>query len=515
MKKRKAGKAFLCAMVLLALITAGSAAVLADGNGPVPEYKTIEEMAGMRFAYVKGSVYDKYVNSRIDNTTTMFYPSLSDCIAALEANKIDGVVQRSYALQLAVNRRGGTVAMLPQTLSDMEEEYFFRYGDDRLKLFNAAIAKLMDDGTIAGLTEKWASADDFVKVLPKQDWDAPNGTLKFVTTGTLEPFSYAGPNGTATGFDVDLALLICREMGYRLETEMVGMDSIMAAVQSGKADFGGTLTYTEERAKSVAFSDSVMPVSVSVVVRAKEGAAVASAAGERPGFFTRLSQSFHKTFVVENRWLLIVRGLGTTVLISACAGIIGLLLGFLSVTMRWSGNRVLVKITEGYHAILGSVPIVVVLMVFYYVFFGSLDISGELVAIIAFALAFGTNSGSTMWTGVKGIDKVQQESGLALGYTRSQTFRKIIFPQAIRQCLAQLMAQFVSLIKDTSIVGYIAVMDLTRAGDLIRARTLDAFFPLFAIAAVYFVVCRILFRIIRLLTGRIETRKRTVKGVVL
>ena len=69
------------------------------------------------------------------------------------------------------------------------------------------------------------------------------------------------------GFDVDLALLICREMGYRLETEMVGMDSIMAAVQSGKADFGGTLTYTEERAKSVAFSDSVMPVSVSFAIK--------------------------------------------------------------------------------------------------------------------------------------------------------------------------------------------------------------------------------------------------------
>lgn len=96
---------------LLCLITPVLPFVFAGTDAPVPVYKTIEEMSGMCFAYVKGSVYDKYVESRIDGTTTMFYPSLSDCIAAVEAGKVYGAVQRSYALQLAVNRRGGTVAM--------------------------------------------------------------------------------------------------------------------------------------------------------------------------------------------------------------------------------------------------------------------------------------------------------------------------------------------------------------------------------------------------------------------
>lgn len=109
------GRILLCLATLLCLTAVLlPAAPAEEAQKPAPVYRTIEEMAGMRFAYVKGSVYDKYVESRIEGTTTMFFPSLADCIAALESNKVDGVVQRSYALELAVNRRGGTVAMLPR-----------------------------------------------------------------------------------------------------------------------------------------------------------------------------------------------------------------------------------------------------------------------------------------------------------------------------------------------------------------------------------------------------------------
>lgn len=509
-------KRSLFLIALLCLSAGLSFAVAAEDDAPEPIYQTAEEMAGMRFAYVKGSVYDKYVNSRVEGATEYFYPSLSDCVAAVEAGKVDGAVQRSYALQLAVNRRGGTVAMLPETLSDMEEEYFFRHGDPRLEPFNAAIAKLMADGTIAELTEKWASADDSIKTLPRQDWEAPNGTLKFVTTGTLEPFSYAGPMGAPIGFDVDLALRICKEMGYRLETEMIGMDGIVAAVQSGKADFGGTLTYTAERAKAVDFSDSVMPISVSIVVKArKKGTPAAADAAGSQSFWQRISNSFYKTFVVENRWQLILRGLGTTLFIGLCAGALGLLIGFVTVLLSRTGKAVPRAIVTGYHAVIGGVPIVVVLMVFYYIVFNSRGISGVAVAILAFALAFGANAGATMSTAIRGIDAVQEESGLALGYTRRQTFRKIVFPQALEQCLSQLMGQFVSLVKDTSVVGFIAVLDLTRAGDLIRARTMEAFFPLLAIALIYFIVCRVLHMIIKIVMNRIENRPRTIKEIKL
>ena len=120
-----------------------------------------------------------------------------------------------------------------------------------------------------------------------------------------------------------------------------------------------------------------------------------------------------------------------------------------------------------------------------------------------------------MWTAVGGIDTIQEETGLALGYTSRQVFSKIIFPQARQQFTPQLMGQFVSLVKDTAIVGYISVLDLTRASDLIRARTMDAFFPLVATAIIYFLFCLLLAWLLRKIAARFDTANhpREIQGV--
>ncbi len=465
-----------------------------------PAYNKLDELAGKRFAYVNGSVYNQSVQKRIDGTTEDFYPSLSECVAAVEAGKADGAVQLSYCCQLAVNRRPGTVALLPDPVADVSEGFFFPHGSELTAQFNDIIKKLSEDGTLAKLEEKWVAADESGKTLPEQDWDAPNGTLKFATSGVIEPFSYVGEGGQPKGYDVELALMIAKEMGYHLEVTTIPMDSIFAAVDTGKADFGGTLTETPERASVCDFSEPVMPTTISVIVKSEE----ASSSG---GFMEKISDSFRKTFLEEDRWMLILKGLGTTVLISVLAGVLGLLLGFGTVIARRSGVRWVGKLVDGYQTLMGGIPIVVVLMLLYYVVFGSVDIAGEIVAIISFALAFGSTSGSTMWTAVNGIDSIQEESGLALGYTHWQVFTKIIFPQARQRFTPQLMGQFISLVKDTAIVGYIAVQDLTRAGDLIRARTMDAFFPLVSTAIIYFLICLLLGRLLRRVAARIDDTK--------
>ena len=116
---------------------------------------------------------------------------------------------------------------------------------------------------------------------------------------------------------------------------------------------------------------------------------------------------------------------------------------------------------------------------------------------------------------VTGIDDIQEETGLALGYTRWQVFHKIIFPQARQQFTPQLMGQFISLVKDTAIVGFIAVQDLTRASDLIRARTMDAFFPLISTAIIYFLFCLLLSWVLRKIAARLDiaNRPRKIEGV--
>ena len=497
-------------LVLLAAMAFALALVpaLAYAAEATPVYQTLDELSGKRFAYVNGSVYNQNVQAKLQGTSEDFYPSLSECVAAVEAGKADAAVQLSYCCQLAVNRRPGTVALLPEPVSKVSEGFFFPRGSKLTAEFNNIIERFSQDGTLAKLEEKWVAADESGKTLPEQDWDAPNGTLKFATSGVIEPFSYVGENSTPKGYDVELALFIARELGYRLEVSTIPMDSIFAAVDTGKADFGGTLTQTPERASVCDFSNSVMPTTISVIVKSQE-------ADSPEGFIEGIVSSFNKTFIDENRWMLILSGLGVTVLISVCAGALGLLLGYGTVLARRSGVRWVGKLVDAYQTLMGGIPIVVILMLFYYVVFGSVDIAGEVVAIIAFTLTFGSTAGSTMWTAVEGIDTIQEETGLALGYTRRQVFAKIIFPQARQQFTPQLMGQFVSLVKETAVVGYIAVQDLTRAGDLIRARTMDAFFPLVSTAVIYFLFCLLLAWVLRRIAARIDVtnRPRKIEGV--
>ena len=501
----------LVSLMLLVAVTSACLPAVARADEPKAEpiYQKRDELKGKKFAYVNGSVYNQNVQKAIEGTSEDFYPSLAECVAAVEAGKDDAAVQLSYCCRLAVNRRPGTVALLPEPIAKVSEGFFFPRGSQLTAKFNELIKKFSDEGTLKKLEEKWVAADESGKTLPEQNWDAPNGTLRFVTSGVIEPFSYVGEGGVPKGYDVELALLIAKELGYHLTVSTLPMDSIFAAVDTGKADFGGTLTQTPERASVCDFSDTVMPTTISVIVQSKNGAA------ENSNFFAKLSSSFRKTFIEENRWELILSGLGVTVLISVCSGGLGLLLGYGTVLARRSGVRWIGAVVDGFQALMGGIPLVVVLMVLYYVVFGAINIPGAIVSILAFTLAFGATSGSTMWTAVSGIDNIQEETGLALGYTRKQVFYKIIFPQARQQFTPQIMGQFVSLVKDTAIVGYIAVQDLTRASDLIRARTMDAFFPLISTAIIYFIICRLLAWLLKKIAARIDifNRPRKIEGV--
>ncbi len=498
--------ALIC-VTLGALVSLPTNAQAEDSTSTEPVYQKLDELNGKRFAYVNGSVYDKAIQKKLSDTTSDFYPSLAECVAAVEAKKDSAAVQLSYCCQLAVNRRPGTVTLLPEPVAKVSEGFFFPKGSPLTAKFNELIDRFEKDGTLAKLEKKWVAADESGKTLPQQDWEAPNGTLKFATSGVIEPFSYVGEGGTPKGYDVELALLIARELGYHLETSTIPMDSIFASVDSKKADFGGTLTETPERASVCDFSKTVMPTTISVIVPTKGGEAKAASGS----IIDKISDSFHKTFIEEDRWQLILSGLGVTILISVSAGTLGTLLGFLTVFARRSGVKWIGKVIDGYHALMGGIPLVVILMVLYYVVFGSLNVPGVVVAIIAFTLSFGATSGSTMWTAVSSIDVIQEETGLALGYTRQNVFKKIIFPQAMQQFMPQLTGQFVSMVKDTAIVGYIAVQDLTRASDLIRSRTMDAFFPLIATAIIYFLFCRILAWALRRITKRLDVRNRPRK----
>jgi polar amino acid transport system substrate-binding protein len=166
------------------------------------------------------------------------------------------------------------------------------------------------------------------------------------------------------------------------------------------------------------------------------------------------------------------------------------------------GNRAANTITRICTGLIQGLPVVVILMIFYYIVFATAPVTGTFVSVIAFTLTFASAVYSMIRTGVSAIDKGQTEAAYALGVGKNKTFFRIVLPQAMPYILPQFKGELVSLIKATAIVGYIAVEDLTRTGDIIRSRTYEAFFPLIAVAVLYFLMARILI----FAAGRIETK---------
>lgn len=197
-------------------------------------------------------------------------------------------------------------------------------------------------------------------------------------------------------------------------------------------------------------------------------------------------QNFYNVMIDKDRWMLIPRGLGTTLLIAFCAVLIGSVLGCVFALCKISKNKVLNCISTVYTTIIRGIPMATQLMIFYFVVFSPMGMSNPVVVAI---FAFGINSGAycteIFRAGIQGVDKGQMEAGRSLGLSWSQTLVKIILPQAVRTSLPTYTSEFITLIKETSVASFIAVVDLQRSCDKIRNETYNAWIPLLTCAVIY------------------------------
>ena len=196
-------------------------------------------------------------------------------------------------------------------------------------------------------------------------------------------------------------------------------------------------------------------------------------------------QSIYDTMISGSRWVLMMRGLGITILIAVCAVLIGTVLGCVFALMKISGKKVLKAIADIYTTVIRGIPLATQLMIFYFVVFAPLGLNRLLVAIIAYGINSGAYCTEIFRAGIQGIDIGQTEAGRSLGLSRWQTLYKIVFPQAIKAVLPTYTSEFIVLIKETSVASFIAVMDLTKAGDMIRNVTYNAWIPLLTCAVIY------------------------------
>ena len=272
--------------------------------------------------------------------------------------------------------------------------------------------------------------------------------------------------------------------------------ALISAVAAGKVDMiVSAIFITDERKQSINFSDPYYEEGTRAFGLKKNIAAYDTAGGDTGAglpFTTRVANSFHRNIIQEKRYLLLWDGLKATVIISIFATILGTLLGALICWMRMAKSSVLNVPARVYINIMRGMPILVLLMLIFYVVFASVSIDPLVVAIIAFGLNFAAYSAEIFRSGVEGIARGQTEAGLSMGFGKVRTFFHIVLPQTVQRILPVYRGEFISLVKMTSIVGYIAVQDLTKASDIIRSHTFDAFFPLVLVSILYFLIAWIL-----------------------
>ena len=452
---------------------------------------TLQQLDGKRIGAATGTTFDAIVQKTLPEAEIVYINSAADLIAALEAGKIDGfAVDEPAARQFC--RENPRLAVLDEYMDTFEFGFVLprtAEGEALLEELDAWLISLKADDGLEQLIEKWANGPEEEKTLPDYDaFPAPKGILTLATEGDYVPMTYYR-GSRIVGAEIDLAARFCEANGYGLEIKVMNFDGILPAVQSGKADIAAAgITITDERRESVNFSVPYY-AGGTVMVVLKDSLAEAAGSGlpeSNRGFPDSIISSFNKTFVREGRWQLFVDGVLTTLLITLLTILFGTLLGFSVFMLCRNGNAAANLITRFCMWLIQGMPMVVLLMILCYVIFSSVAISSVVVAIMGFTLTFGASVFGLLKMGVGALDKGQYEAAYALGYSNLRTFFRIILPQALPHVLPAYKGEIVGLIKATAIVGYIAVQDLTKMGDIVRSRTYEAFFPLIAITIIYF-----------------------------
>ncbi|MBR6164332.1 MAG: ABC transporter substrate-binding protein/permease [Clostridia bacterium] len=501
--------------LVLMLALAAALPLPAESSAQEGIFTSLWQLNGKRIGVQVGTDYELLVEKLLPEAEISFYNSYPDLAAALETNKIDGFPGDEPVLKFMA-AEDSQLAVLPEDMDPVEMACVLPRSESGRKLaeeLNAWIVSAKESGEMDEIAYKWIEGPESEKTIPDYaSFPAPKGTLRMVTEGAYTPMNYF--RGTElVGFEIDMAARFCEAGGYGLIIEVMNFDAIVPAIQAGKADFAAaSFIIEEERQESVVFSEPYIQCgTMMAVLKGAQGES------ESLSFWEGIRSSFNKTFLREDRWILFVNGILNTLLITALSMLFGTALGFGLFMMCRKGNRFANAVTGFATWLIKGMPMVVLLMILYYVVFGNVAISGLMVSVVGFSLTFGASVFGLLQMGVGAVDKGQYEAAYALGHSDRRTFYKIIHPQALPHILPQYKGEVVSLIQSTAIVGYIAVQDLTKMGDIVRSRTYEAFFPLIAVTIIYFLLEGLLGFLISRINVSIDPKKRSreriLKGV--
>jgi polar amino acid transport system substrate-binding protein len=476
----------------------------------------VEDLADKRIGIFTGTVYDGFISKKYPDAQIFRFEGTADLILSVSSGKIDAAMFDLITARIIL-KKIPELGLLTDDVLTLPLGVGFNKKEPALRdEFNNFLKEIRQDGTYDIMHKRWLLDDPEAAVMPP--FKNPSSGKKLIVAVSVDDLPYvAVMNGEYVGLDIEMLRYFAERKNYNLEFVTMEFASLVAALSSGKADMiSDGIAITKERGNQIDFSDSYADFSTGVVALKTR---IAKYAVEKNNtikltFWTKISNSFYSNIIREKRYLLIIKGLTLTVIISVFAALVGTLLGGLVCFMRMSKRKLLSSVAKIYVSLLRGTPVLVLLMIIYYIVFASVNINPAFVAVLAFGLNFAAYVSEMFRTSIESIDVGQKEAGIAGGFTKIQTFIYIIMPQALRRVFPVYKGEFISLVKMTSVVGYIAVQDLTKASDIIRSRTFDAFFPLIMAAVVYLLISWVLTWALGYIEVSVDPKRKRIKRAV-
>ena len=468
---------------------------------------SIEDLNGLTVGMQNGLNYDLILQEQCPEAVPVVFSDFSAMNQSLLQGKISALLTESVSFPTDKIEHPSFTA-LDGSLDKVGNHLILKNDSSGQALaakLNEYIAAYSEDGTLDELFSYWVTNYDRGNVfVDKSGITGENGVLTFTAEAGYEPACFAGNDGELIGFDVDFIYHFCREYGYEPNIIPLEYDAMSAAVVSGKCDAAIGIIMDDEREEEVFFTDAYYYYDVIAVYNGDDA--------ENGNFFERLKTSFNKTFIRENRWKMFLEGFGTTLIITVLAVVCGSGLGLLLYLWCLHGKKAERKFTNGLCWLMSSTPTILLLMMLYYIVFSKYALSNVSIAVIGFTLRFGCSFYERIVSGVKAVGIGQEEAAISQGFSKNQIFFRIQFPQAKKFFMSAYEGDVISLILETSVVGYITVMDLTKMSDLVRARTYEPFFPLIATTLIYFLLIWIITLLIRRLSVLLDKSGRMSKA---
>ena len=473
----------------------------------ISESSSVVEVETSRIGIMAGSIAEVYSEINYPQAELHLFNNYADSVAALFGHKLDYAFI-NYVSAINFIRHNPELEIVPDVSMDGPIQFAVSMKNPELhRQISEIIDRYMADGTMDEITSRWIITDgrDYVTADIPYHENAP--VLRMAIVSSIEPLTFM-LDGRYAGMDIELMQRVAYELGYRIEFLDMQWSGVISALESGRADISLGMYYTQERSERILFTPPYLDDPYVLVGR--KPYAIADEAVSQ-SFLESIITGFERNLIREGRWKLIVEGLQVSLIISIFSFALATLLGFAVCGLRMSKNRVLSAIGRLYITVLRGTPIVVLLMIAFYVIFAGSRISGIAVAVITFGANGAAFIGEIIRSAILTIDKGQVEAARSMGFSKAGAFFTVTLPQAVRAAFPVYMSEFISLFKMTSVVGYIAIVDLTKAGDIIRSRTYDAFFPLIMVALVYLIVASVLVWFFNMIYKKTNKRLRRAK----